>query len=93
MYVKCSLLLSKIKSFNLRYKALAFAGDPAVAPILDPAVDMGPFKNSPRTTTMFLELDNLLLTFKNKFPTNLKNPITDGKLDYYLYSAWNILHL
>lgn len=93
MYIKCSLLISRIKTFNVRYKSLAFAGDPSVVPITDSNTDTGNFKASPRTSPMFLELDNLILSFKNKFPAHLKNPCADGKVDYYLYSAWNVLHL
>lgn len=93
MYIKCSLLMSRVKNFNTRYKALAFAGDPSVVPVIDGNSESGNFRTSPRTSPMFLELDNLILTFKNKFPAHLKTPFADDKIDFYLYSAWNILHL
>lgn len=93
MYIKCSLLFSRIKHFNLRFKALAFAGDPSVVPISETNGERGTFTGSPRTSPLFLELDNLILTFKNRFPTHMKTPFADGNIDHYLYSAWNILHL
>ncbi|KAI0345199.1 hypothetical protein BDW22DRAFT_1482423 [Trametopsis cervina] len=93
MYIKASMLFSKVKNFNIRFKSLAYSGDASVTPMLDINNNDGLLKYSPRTTPLFLELDNLVLTFKNKFPAHLKNPVVNGKVDYYLYSAWNILHI
>ena len=92
MFVKCSILISKVKNFNLRFKALAYAGDPSVIP---PSATLnGNLENFyPKDTPAFRELDELLSSFKASFPPSMKNPMVHQKLDAYLYAAWNMTHL
>ncbi len=85
------MLFSQIKNFNIRFKSLAYAGDPRYAPATNG--EGNALKDPPKTTTAFVELDNLIDEFKSKIPARFKNPIVDGKLDHYLYSAWNLVHL
>ena len=86
------MLISRVKNFNLRFKALAYSGDPSVAP---PAgltnTNMEDFH--PKETPAFRELDELVSTFKAGFPPHMKDPMVDGKLDGYLYTALNMSNL
>ena len=93
MFVKCSMLISRVKNFNLRFKALAYAGDPSVIPPTGTNLRDGLENFYPKDTPAFRELDELVSSFKASFPLHMKNPMTDDKLDGYLYSAWNMAHL
>jgi hypothetical protein len=95
MHVKCSMLFSKVKNFNIRFKSLAYAGEPSVTPVANTSLtyDDSNTKFSPKAAPVFSEIDNLVMNFKSGFPPSLRNPINDGKIDQYLYSAWNLLYL
>ncbi|KAI0094085.1 hypothetical protein BDY19DRAFT_1053457 [Irpex rosettiformis] len=91
LHVKCSMLFSKVKNFNIRFKSLAYAGDPSYA--LTAVGNDNPPKAPPKTTAAFISLDNLIAEFKTRFPPRFRNPVIDGKLNHYLYSACNLLHI
>lgn len=93
LYVKCGLLISRVKNFNLRFKSLAYAGDPSVMPPMSKPLVGGLEDFHPKETPAFRELDELLSSFKVSFPPDMKSPMIDGKLDSYLYSSWNMIHL
>ena len=80
-----------MKNFNIRFKSLAYAGDPGHTPV--PVDGCGPYTDPAKTTLAFIELDDLVADFKNKFPSRYRNPLVEGKLDHYLNSAWNLLHM
>ncbi|KAJ3541142.1 hypothetical protein NM688_g6125 [Phlebia brevispora] len=93
MFVKCSILISRVKNFNLRFKSLAYTGDPSVIPPTTNPLSGGLENFYPKDTPAFRELDELVSSFKASFPPDMKSPMTDDKLDPYLYSAWNMAHL
>ncbi len=95
VFTKASILISRVKNFNLRFKSLAYTGDPSVIPPNMKSIDAsGGLENfNPKDTPGFRELDLLITSFKASFPPHMKNPMKDDKLDAYLYSAWNIVHL
>ncbi|KAI0702317.1 hypothetical protein BC835DRAFT_108286 [Cytidiella melzeri] len=74
LHVKCSLLFSKVKNFNIRFKSLAFAGDASVTPPVEPTGQDS-------------------YSQQNQFPVQFRNPIAAGKIDHYLYSSWNLVHI
>ena len=94
MFAKCSLLISKVKNFNLRFKALAYSGDPTVIPPTAATLAPGSLDNYyPKDTPAFKELDELVSSFKASFPQNMKDPVVDGKVDCYLYATLNMANL
>jgi hypothetical protein len=82
LYVKGTCLISRVKSFNLRFRSRHFSGDPAcgVEPSFSEPVD-------PRTTQAFKDLDNIVLSFRESFPPLMKSPINGNIVDPHLYSA------
>ena len=93
MFAKCSLLISKVKNFNLRFKALAYSGDPTVIPPTAADLSGGLENFYPKDTPAFKELDELVSSFKASFPPHMKEPVVDGKLDCYLYTTLNMANL
>lgn len=88
LYVKSSLLVSKVKLFNLRFRAKCYAGDPkmslnqTVSPIGQLPEDI-----DPRQTEGFKEIDVLVHSFVDSFPRDFKDPVKDGVVDAHLLVA------
>lgn len=100
LYIKGAILLSRVKTFNVRFRAKRFMGDPAY--ICSPAYSEVWEKDSkeaqrvtsdPRRTLVFIEMDHIASMFRQSFPLHLRNPIRDGCVDSHLYSASLIPHL
>jgi hypothetical protein len=100
LYIKGAMLLSRVKAFNLRFRAKRFMGDPAY--IYSPTYAEVWEKDSdeaqdvtadPRRTPRFIEIDHVASMFRQSFPLHLRNPILDGRMDSHLYSASLIPHL
>ncbi|KAJ3547585.1 hypothetical protein NMY22_g1586 [Coprinellus aureogranulatus] len=87
LYIKGTILLSKTKAFNSRFRARHFAGDSSVA---SPRQDQYPNDPiDPRSSPAFMELDNCLSSFKrDHFPSHLRTPIVDNVVDNHLYTAF-----
>lgn len=86
LYVKASMVLSKVKTFHVRFKGRYYAGDAAMySPSNSPATSMEQL--DPRDTPAFQELDHLVLSFKSSFPPNLRTPVDEEVVDPHLYSA------
>ncbi|KAI0721342.1 hypothetical protein C8T65DRAFT_631383 [Cerioporus squamosus] len=86
LHVKATMLLSRIKFFNCRYKAKKHCGD------LDYQPDPNGIPGIPRpdlitTTRAFKELDNLIVTFRESFPPHLRDPTAGGTIDGSLLTA------
>ena len=100
LYIKGSILLSRVKTFNLRFRAKRFMGDPAYvysptyAEVWEKDSDEGrDMTTDPRRTPRFIEIDHIASMFRQSFPLHLRNPIRDGRVDSHLYSASLIPHL
>ena len=87
------MLISRVKNFNLRFKALAYAGDPTVLPPDGAKLSGGLETFYPKDTPAFRELDELVSSFKASFPARMKQPVVEGKLDHYLYCSLNMANL
>lgn len=92
--VKASIILSRVKNFNLRYRARRFAKDldyipTANAPVRLPNSDM----LDPRSTPAFIEVENLVSNFRSSFPPDLRNPINGNVVDVHLFTACTIPHM
>ncbi|RDX50427.1 hypothetical protein OH76DRAFT_1402463 [Lentinus brumalis] len=88
LHVKATMLLSKIKQFNCRYKARKHRGDPDYQP--DPNGLPGlprPGLGLTTTTRAFRELDDLIVTFRESFPPHLRDPMAGGTIDGSLLTA------
>lgn len=100
LYIKGSILLSRVKSYNLRFRAKRFMGDPAFiyastyAELWEKDND-GPrdVAADPRRTSGFIEIDHIASMFRQSFPPHLRNPIRDGGVDSHLYTACLMPHL
>lgn len=100
MYIKGTILLSRVKTFNLRFRVKRFMGDPAYT--CSPTYSELWLKDSdgardvttdPRRTPAFMEIDRIASMFRQSFPPHLRNPIGDGCVDLHLYSASLVPHL
>lgn len=88
LYIKATILLSRVKAFNLRYKGKHYAGDASMqSPASSPANGDQAEYFSVKETPAFRELDDLVTNFKNSFPAQLKNPVDCQVVDPYLYTA------
>ncbi|KAH9984661.1 hypothetical protein BJV74DRAFT_848132 [Russula compacta] len=100
LYIKGSILLSRVKAYNLRFRAKRFMGDPAFmyastyAELWEKDND-GPrdVAADPRRTSGFIEIDHIASMFRQSFPPHLRNPIRDGGVDSHLYTACLMPHL
>ncbi|KAJ2986164.1 hypothetical protein NUW54_g9880 [Trametes sanguinea] len=91
LHVKATLLLSRVKVFNGRYKVKRHLGDPAMQP--DPAgTPEMPGPNWVQAAPAFVELDRLISAFKQSLPTKLKDPLYTGVLDVELFTALSTIH-
>jgi len=94
LMVKASIILSRVKNFNLRYRARYFAKDfdytpTANAPALMPSSDV----LDPRSTPAFVEVDTLVSSFRSSFPADLRNPISGNVVDVHLFTACTIPYI
>lgn len=80
LYVKSTVLLGKVKTFNGRFK---IKYDEHTAANIDP-----------RETTEFQMLDSLISQFKASIPKELRETVTtEGKLDPTLHLALVLPHV
>ncbi|KAL0579098.1 hypothetical protein V5O48_002881 [Marasmius crinis-equi] len=89
LYVKTSIITSKVKGFNMRFRARHFAGDESVIPVnsvLNEPID-------PRDTRSFIELDRIISDFHSTIPSHLQHPIQRGVVDCILVAVMAIPHL
>ncbi|KAI9513029.1 hypothetical protein F5148DRAFT_462319 [Russula earlei] len=100
LYIKGAILLSRVKAFNLRFRARRFVGDPAFmyastyAEVWEKDSDEArDGAADPRRTSGFIEIDHITSMFRQSFPLHLRNPIRDGGVDSHLYTACLIPHL
>ncbi|KDQ63649.1 hypothetical protein JAAARDRAFT_148211 [Jaapia argillacea MUCL 33604] len=87
LYIKAVMLLSRIKSFNLRFRARHYAGDPATMSPPPVPGSSAPQRFDPRTTPGFVELDTLAAKFRPSFPREYSDPIIMNTVDPHLYTA------
>ncbi|KAI0673438.1 hypothetical protein C8Q78DRAFT_968112 [Trametes maxima] len=91
LHVKATMLLSKVKVFNGRYKTKRHLGDPAMQPNGQGIPGM-PGTNLIQTAPAFIELDRLIEAFKASLPTTLRNPTSNGVIDVSLLTALSTAH-
>ncbi|KIK71105.1 hypothetical protein GYMLUDRAFT_33231 [Collybiopsis luxurians FD-317 M1] len=91
LYVKAAILLSKVKTFNSRFRAKHFAGDG------EGNLSYNTFRADepvdPRNTMAFIDLDGTVTSFIATFPSHLRNPVTDGKMDCTTFAALIMSHV
>jgi len=92
LMVKASIILSKVKIFNLRFRARYFAKDSDYTPTANVPLP-GSDALDPRSTPAFTEVDNLVSNFRNSFPSDLRNPINGNVVDIHLFTACTIPHM
>ena len=86
LYVKSAILLSRVKTFNLRSTGKFYTAVNSMSAL-------GPQEFDPRSSTEFQELDRLVHNFRQSFPAQFKSPVTSDGLDPYLYTACTAAHL
>lgn len=90
LYIKGLILVSKIKTFNARFRSKHFSGDNSVVP----PEALGNEPVDPRGSQAFIELDQIVSSFnRNNFPPHLRNPILDNVVDNHLYTAFLLPHI
>ncbi|KAG6889195.1 hypothetical protein C0995_002910 [Termitomyces sp. Mi166 len=92
LYIKGTIMISRVKSFNLRFRARHFVGDAVVASHTGDGLGSSDSVD-PRGSPAFIELDHIVSSFRASFPPHLKNPITDNIVDNHLYTAFLIPHV
>ncbi|GLB36244.1 putative fungal specific transcription factor [Lyophyllum shimeji] len=92
LYIKGTIMISRVKTFNLRFRARHFAGDAAVASQINDG--LGPSEPvDPRGSPAFIELDHIVSSFRASFPAHMRNPIVDNIVDNHLYTAFLMPHV
>ncbi|KLO14473.1 hypothetical protein SCHPADRAFT_920667 [Schizopora paradoxa] len=86
LYIKSSIVMSRVKCFNLRFRALNFAGDPKFT-VPGMGADRSAQYIDPRATEGFKEVDCLVNSFVDSFPRHLKDPVQGGVVDPHLLLA------
>ncbi|KAG2118422.1 hypothetical protein DEU56DRAFT_837880 [Suillus clintonianus] len=93
LYIKSTMLLSFIKNFNHRYKIKSNLGDTRFLPARNFATQGYGDQPDMRSSPAFLELDQLLVSFRSSFPSNLKDPFRNGLVDSHLYTTFLTAHV
>lgn len=93
LHVKAAMLLSRVKVFNGRYKMKRHHGDPTMQPDPSKAHPHIPFEELVTTSPAFIELDRLVLAFRDSFPSHLRDPTENGQIDVSLLTALSSAHL
>jgi hypothetical protein len=94
LMVKASIILSRVKNFNLRYRARYFAKDLDYIPTTNaPGQFPGSDVLDPRSTPAFIEVDNLVSSFRSSFPPEIRNPINGNVVDVHLFTACTIPYM
>ena len=94
LMVKASIILSRVKNFNLRYRARFFAKDLDYIPTSNAPTQLPSLEVlDPRSTTAFIEVDGLVSSFRSSFPPDLRNPINGNVVDVHLFTACTIPHM
>jgi len=92
LYVKAVMMISQVKTFNLRFRARHFFGDLSVmSPHSENNNPLEPI--DPRGSPAFMELDNITSSFRASFPGHLRNPIVANVVDQHLYAACLMPHV
>lgn len=87
--VKSTILLSRVKNFNSRFRACLYAGAPALAG----AHRVARVKAAdPRATAAFAELDRTIAGFAAAFPPHLQRPVDGQTVDTHLFTACSAQH-
>ncbi|KAI0080279.1 hypothetical protein K474DRAFT_1590244 [Panus rudis PR-1116 ss-1] len=93
LYIKATIILSRVKVFNLRFKGKHYVGDASViSPNNSPAGEP-PDRFDIQEAPAFQELDHIITNFKTLFPPHLKNPLSGPTIDPYLYITHLMVHL
>ncbi|KAF9787339.1 hypothetical protein BJ322DRAFT_718166 [Thelephora terrestris] len=94
LMVKASIILSKVKNFNLRYKARYFAKDLDYTPTVKAPTQLPSEETmDPRSCPAFIEIDDLVSRFRASFPSDLRHPINGNLVDVNLFTACTIPHM
>ena len=80
LYVKSAILLSRVKTFNLRSTGKFYTA-------MNSMTAIHPQEFDPRNSPEFQELDRLVHNFRQSFPAQFKSPVNNDGLDPYLYTA------
>ncbi|KAJ7103426.1 hypothetical protein B0H15DRAFT_812191 [Mycena belliarum] len=92
LYIKGVMLISKVKTFNLRFRARHFSGDPSVmSPHAEYFNPLEPI--DPRGGSAFVELDNIASLFHSSLPSHLRSPIVANVVDQHLYATCLMPHV
>ncbi|KAH8835150.1 hypothetical protein DL96DRAFT_1573039 [Flagelloscypha sp. PMI_526] len=87
LYIKGTIILSRVKCFNLRFRAKHYAGDLSVTAPATEGETLLPSMD-PRGSPAFMELDHIASNFRSSFPAALRTPIIqDALVDNHLYTA------
>lgn len=93
LYIKSTMLLSFVKNFNHRYRIKSNLGDARFLPARNFATQVYGDQPDIRSSPAFLELDQLLMSFRSSFPSNLKDPFRNGQVDTHLYTTFLTAHV
>lgn len=82
LYVKSSILLSRVKNFNSSFPLNQEALDSLAAP------DQHPQHVDPRSTAEFQKIEAQIWAFRLNVPNHLRNPIVNNTVDGHLLAAY-----
>jgi len=90
LYIKCAVILSRVKQHNHRFSARRFRGDTSATPVgtylIFDSLD-------PRTAPDFIDLEDLVYSFKDSWPSHLKDPFANGTVDTYMFTTVLSFHV
>lgn len=91
--MKSAILLSRVKTFNLRFRwHLYNASDTSIISPQTAAFDPSLIEDA-RSSPEFQQLDQIVSNFRPSFPPRFRSPVENDVLDPYLYTACTAAHL
>jgi len=89
LYIKVMMIISRVKSFNHRFRIMESLGDPGSK------ITRVNRWNEPdiRTTPTFSQLDDVIVSFRSSLSHEFKDPLGNNRLDSHLYTTHLALHV
>lgn len=89
LYIKSTMLISRVKVFNSRFRAKFYSGDPEIVNMRYTSLGEvdGLDPKDIRCATEFAELSRLVGRFQDSIPSHMRHPVKDGVVNAHLFAA------
>lgn len=89
LFIKATILISRVKTFNSRFRAKYYAGDPATVKFnYDPNGELESVEPKDiRLGPAFMDVSRSISRFQNSIPVDLRDPVKDGVVNPHIFAT------